>query len=365
MRTESPVQFQTGKSFRSDEQGFSILEVIVAMVIFLGVTASIWGLMQVGLQSRTTVNETVQLTKSVRVGLNLIGRDTYNAGLGYPADAVVGVPDNRISNLLGIPADGDATRDTVAPIITGNNITLNTFNLTPGVRTDQVTFLFKDTSFNLLPIAAPVDQRIPQPLMVNFAPPGASFSEIVSINGSNAQCARNDLYIVSAGTAARLGLATGLIGSDRIRFGNGDVLGLNLAGSTDSIDGVPTPAAIQKVSMVTYHVTPDGTLMRRRYVNVPPVVPAVGWEDQPLVYGVENFQIQYVMNDGTLSDNPSAGPDGIPGNADDVLANLAALVRQVRFTISVRSVEPDRNNRYYRESMTATFSTRNLGYDAS
>lgn len=360
MLVESPLQSKTPNG----EQGFSILEVVVAMTIFLGITASIWGLMQVGLQSRTTVNETVQLTKSVRVSLNQIGRDTYNAGLGYPVEATVVVPNNRISNLLGLPPDSDNTRDTVPPIISGNNITVNTFNTTAGVRTDQVTFLFRDTGFNLLGNAGPPDRRIPQPLMVNFAPPDVAFTEIISINGSNTACAENDLYLISGGNAARLGLATGLVGSDRIRFGNGDVLGLNLAGSPLSVEGVSTPAGIQKVNLVTYHVTPDGTLMRRRYVNAPPVVPAVGWVDQPLVYGVENFQIQYVMNNGQLSDNPVAGPDGIIGTADDGEANLS-LIRQVRYTISVRSVEPDRNGRFYRETMTSTFSTRNLGYDAS
>lgn len=349
---------------RAGEAGVTILEVLVAMTIFLGVTASIWGLMQVGLQSRNTINETVSLTKSVRLGLNLVGRETANAGLGYPAAATVVVPDNRITNLLGIPPDVDATRDTVPPIITGNNITLNTFNLTAGVRTDQVTFLYKDTDFNLLGAVGPPDRRVSQPLNIFGPTPATGFTQIIPLSGSNAQAAANDLYLISGATGNRLGLATSLVDADKIRFSNGDVLGLNLAGSGDSIDGVSTPAAIQKVTMVTFFVTADGTLTRRRYVNVPPVVPAVGWIDEPLVYGVENFQIQYVMNNGALMDDPTAGPDGIPGTADDTLANLS-LIRQVRYTVSVRSVEADQNNRYYRETMTSTFSTKNLGYDAS
>ncbi|MEJ7623179.1 MAG: hypothetical protein WKF34_04240, partial [Pyrinomonadaceae bacterium] len=84
----------------------------------------------------------------------------------------------------------------------------------------------------------------------------------------------------------------------------------------------------------------------------------------PMVYGVEDFQIQYVMDDGTLSNNPSAGTDGIAGTADDTPSNLAA-VRQVRFTISVRSIENDQRGQPYRATMTSTFGTRNLGYDAS
>ena len=63
-------------------------------------------------------------------------------------------------------------------------------------------------------------------------------------------------------------------------------------------------------------------------------------------------------------DNPSAGPDGIPGNADDVQNNLDA-VRQIRFTVNVRSLELNAARQPYRSTMTSTFSTRNLGYDAN
>jgi hypothetical protein len=70
------------------------------------------------------------------------------------------------------------------------------------------------------------------------------------------------------------------------------------------------------------------------------------------------------MDDGTLSDNPSAGADGIPGTADDLPANLAKI-RQVRFTVHVKTNELDHRNQPYRINMSSTFSTRNLGYDAS
>jgi hypothetical protein len=123
---------------------------------------------------------------------------------------------------------------------------------------------------------------------------------------------------------------------------------------------------MQRVKMITYYVTPEGVLTRREFGNVPPIPPAlpVGFVDEPLVYGVEDFQIRYVMDDGTISDNPSAGSDGIAGNGDDNAANLAA-VRQVRFTISTRSIELNSIGQPYRETMTSTFSTRNLGYDAN
>jgi hypothetical protein len=124
---------------------------------------------------------------------------------------------------------------------------------------------------------------------------------------------------------------------------------------------------MQKVKMVTYFVAANGTLTRREYANVNPPVAFV---DSPLVYQVQNFQVQYVMDDGTVVDNPSAGGDGIPGSGDDDAARLMA-VRQIRFMISVLSTEngpgssANSTGTPYVFTMVSTFSTRNLGYEAN
>lgn len=347
------------------QEGFSLLELLTSMVIFLVVTGSIWGVLQVAQGSRSVVSQQTQLAKNVRVSLNLIGRDTYNAGYGYPLRNSVFVPDNSLSLLLGLPNDVDTSRDLVPPIISGNNLHLNTYNTTANTFTDQVTFLFKDTTFNIVGSAGPPDTRVSNPIGINAAtttPTG--IDEIIPLSGLNTSCRVNDLYLVSGGNGSTLGVSTGLVGTNIVQFASSDVLGFNLTGIAGSLRAITVPATMQRVTMVTYFVTTDGVLTRRRYVNAPPVVPAVGFVDEPLVYDVENFQIRYVMDNGTVNDNPSAGPDGIPGNDDDIQANLAAI-RQVRFTVSVRSREMNSTNQPYRETMTVTYSTRNLGYDAT
>lgn len=344
------------------QEGFSILELMTAMTIFLIVTGSMWGVLTAARNSRNVVSNQTNMAKNVRIALNVIGRDTYNAGFGYPLRNTVVLPDNRISTLLGIANDADTTRDTVPPIIAGNNITLNTWNTTANVYTDQVTFLFKDETFNPVVFNG---NTISSSLSINAATTnGSGIDEIVPISGSNSVCRVNDLYLITGNTGSTLGVATALVGTNTVQFANGDVLGLNLTGSSGPLRAITTPASLQRVFMVTYFVTGAGVLTRREYVNVPPVTPAVAYVDEPLVYDVENFQIRYVMDNGTLSDNPSAGADGIPGNGDDTPANLAAI-RQVRFTINIRSRETNAQNQPYKESMTTTYSTRNLGYDAN
>ncbi len=338
---------------RTGESGFSLLELLVSMTIFLIISASIWGLMRAAQISKKTVNEEVQLAKGVRIGLNLIARDAYNAGFGYPLNSTVVSPDNRVSTALGIPNDSDSSRDTVPPVISGNNVTLNTFNTTPNIRTDQVTFLFKDETFNNA-------SGFSRPLSIGSrSTTSGGVVELTSTEG-NAACRINDLFILVGQTGNTLGVATGLSGTNRIQFANGDPIAFNQTALLGVLNNI-SATNIYRVRMVTYLVTADGTLTRREYVNV---LPTAAFVDEPLVYNVENFQLQYVMDDGTLSDNPSAGPDGVAGTGDDTQANLDA-VRQIRLTISVRSTEKDQNNQYYRETMTTTVSTRNLGYEAS
>ena len=224
------------------------------------------------------------------------------------------------------------------------------------MNTDQVTFLFKDTTFN-------VANNMSQSLSIKVPKTVNGVVEIEPSSGSNSACRVNDLYIVTGNTGSTLGLVTKLSGSKVIQFSNGDVLGFNKNG--DTLKNITLPASLERVLMVTYFVNPEGVLIRREYGNGAPAAgetPAK-WRDEPLVYGVEDFQIKYVLDNGTLTDNPSAGPDGIAGTADDVQENLKKI-RQVMFTVSVKTVEKDEHGNDLRKTMTSTFSTRNLGYDA-
>lgn len=341
------------KNVKTGESGFSLLELLVAMSIFLIISATVWGLLRAAQQGRIAVSEQSQLQKNVRISLNLLARDAYNAGYGYPAASTVILADNRISTTLGIPSDSDTTRDTVPPVISGNNITLNTFNQTANTRTDQVTFLFKDETFN-------AGSGFSQPLQIaTRSTTTGGVVELASATGNSA-CRINDLYILTGQTGSTLGIATGLSGGSTIQFANGDALSFNQTGLAGVLNTI-SATSIYRVRMVTYFVTADGTLTRREFVNV---LPAASFVDEPLVYNVENFQMQYVMDNGTVSDNPSAGPDGVAGNGDDVQLNLTA-VRQIRFTVSVRSTEKNSSGQPFKDTMTTTVSTRNLGYEAS
>ena len=77
-------------------------------------------------------------------------------------------------------------------------------------------------------------------------------------------------------------------------------------------------------------------------------------QKQPLAYGVQNFQVRYLMQDGTMSDDPSQG-NTTPMKMNEVV--------QVEITVTVKSAS-DQNGVITTEliNVTSTFSTRNLKY---
>lgn len=332
----------------SNEQGFSLIELLVSLVIFLVVTGTIFGVMQIAQKSRTAINQQIPLHKSIRFAMNLLGRDTYNAGYAYPLKSAVVLPNLRVSNLLETPPDSNNTRDTMPPIITGNDLRPNSLNLTPNAKTDQVTFLYKDPQFNMI-------DGISKSLKISITLAGGStgIDSVVPIDGKCIDCNKNDVFLVTGNTGSTIGVATGFSGSNKIEFSNGDILNLNKTGPTGTFKNISTPATMLRVFAVTFYVTPDGTLMRREFGNRSNAEIPDGYVDEPLVYGVSDFQIQYVMDDGTLTDSPS-----------ETEISLSAI-RQVRYTITARSYDADASGEPVSVTMSTTFSTRNLGYDAN
>ena len=94
-------------------------------------------------------------------------------------------------------------------------------------------------------------------------------------------------------------------------------------------------------------------------------VPAGQITIQPLAYNVQDLQFSYVLEDGTVTDNPVAGPDGALGTADDD-QDAVNRIRQLTVSVRVQSTEADeRTRRPEVITLNATFSTRNMDYDAS
>ena len=75
-------------------------------------------------------------------------------------------------------------------------------------------------------------------------------------------------------------------------------------------------ASLKRFFLVKYHVNSEGTLIRTVFGNNRNgTTPADQKQEFPLAYNVENLQIRYVLENGTVTDNPSVGVDEIDRNS--------------------------------------------------
>lgn len=358
-----------GPRLRHSEQGFSLLELIIAMVIFIIVTATIFGLMQVGRVDRNRSSRRSDVMKNARVALHLIGRDALNAGFGYHRRGAV-VPDNFLQTQLGLPADANTDRDMLTSVIAGNNLLTNTLLASPG-KTDTIAFAYRDINFNggqtmeLQNVAAP-----------SGSPTVARLTTKSATGAQNAQ--KYDLYLVESPTSQIATMATNIAATNLIDAAPGDPLGINQAlngtGSAGSVLRKCTSssdtncttfvATAKKFNLVSYKVKTDGTLVRIIYGNNTGAASDQQVQELPLAYNVEDLQFEYVLENGTVTDNPAAGSDGVFGTSDDDNEDFN-LIRQITVTIKVQSTELDEMTKKPTTiTLTATFTTRNLEYDA-
>lgn len=324
------------------QSGFTIIEVVVSVAIFTIVMGAVYGLLEVARAGRLNTIQRTDVLQNVRVALNTMGRDAINAGVGYPNLGAV-IPDDKLS-LIGIAPDADTNADLLTPVYAANNV--NSIN---GLMTDQVTFLFIDDAFNggsSIPISAIAD------------PTGATTRMTVSAGFNNSAANIGDVFLLTGNNGSAIGTLTGTVGADTLNFANTDPLGINNPAGVSPLDNIVPPASLLRLNWVTYYVGPDdgsgmGTGTLRRMVfggfDAATGTPVRG-TDQPLAFGVEDMQVQYVLRNGDVVDAPTTA------QMEDI--------RQVRVSVTVRSPDIDpKTNKPFKSTMTASFSTRNLVYE--
>ena len=353
------------------EGGFSLIELMVALVIFIIVSGAIFGLMQLGTYDRNRASRRSDVLKNARVAVHMIGRDVLNAGLAYHRRGAI-TPDNFNSTRLGVPADVDGNRDMLTGIVSGNELYPNNLNANPATRTDSITFAYRDMDFN--------GGNVIDLLGVAAAGASPTVPRLTSKTLTGAAAAQPfDLFLVESDTSQIAAMATAANGTNTFDVAPGDPLGINQAlngtGNLGSVLRQCTSSAdtncstysatAKKFFLVAYRVRPDGTLVRIIYGNNRGALASEQIQELPLAYNIEDFQIRYILDDGTTSDNPSVGVDGLVGTADDDWQAFNRI-RQLYVTIKVQSNEIDEKTRKPESiTMTSTFATRNLEYDAS
>lgn len=324
------------------ESGFSLVELVVGVTIFIIIMASIYGLLELGRSGRLNTTQRSEVLQNMRVALNTMGRDCINAGVDYPNQGAAAPDDSlralfNIANIAGDSTDGDTDADLLTPVYPKNNV-----NRINDLITDQLAMAFIDDTFN-------------GGSNLSITTINNSGERLITADGDTSMCSVGDIYVVTGQNGSAVGMLTSKTGTDLL-FAQGDPLGINGGINADNpIGNIQSPASVQRIIWATYYVadedgngTATGTLRRRAYGGSNAGV--AGYVDQPLAFGVQDLQIQYVLANGEVVDVPDL--------------DQMQTVRQVRFSITVRSPDRDpKTNKPFESTLTSTFSTRNLTYE--
>lgn len=291
---------------QSRRAGFSLIEVMISMTIFMVVIAAAYGVMRISLFQRNSVSTNIDAVKSARIALNYIRRDAINAGLGYHNVGGL-VPDGFVRKIISAPPDTDADdRDLLTGIISGENITSNSLNPLPNTKMDALGFVTRDMTFNDgNPISVTGTSVLGQDVIVQTA------SNVAQLFNPY------DLYLIETDISQVVGVVTEVPSNSSFKFGFGtvDPLDVNLSatatGSQQSLLAVSNlVGTMKKIIIVTYNISPDGVLLRKTYANNTGEPKGAQIQVHELINNVQNFQVNYLMDDGTITSDPSLGNNG-------------------------------------------------------
>jgi type II secretory pathway component PulJ len=354
------IELKNQSNGKRNEQGYSLIEMLLTMVLFLMGTASVFGILQLSMIQRNTVDTRTDQFRSARIAMEYIRRDALNAGYGFHRTGG-NIADNGASALLGIAADADVERDVLTSIVAGNNRNTNVLS-PPALRTDSVSFASRDTTFNagrLIPFTSTVTSGTSVDLVTGLVP--------VTGLAENAACQLYDVYLLEAtvGISQAIGVVSAVPNTTSIRFTPGDPLNLNQSATATGqaqslLVGFVGGGNAKKVNLISYHVTNDGVLVRRRFGNQTGMGPGNQVESRELVFGVSDFQVLYYLEDGTTVDDPSVNNNG---RLNQLRMND---VVQIQLTITLAASRNDISSRANAPIVLREYvSTKNLRYESS
>jgi prepilin-type N-terminal cleavage/methylation domain-containing protein len=344
------------------EQGMTLIELLMSLVIFLIGIAAIYGVTKLAAIEKNTVSTRTDQLRSARIALEYIRRDALNAGFGYHRTGGL-LPDNTGNALFALPNDTDTQRDFLTSVIGGNNISANSLNF--GATMDDIAFISRDASFNLGNTPGVTTGNL---ITYTGATASGNAVKVTTANNDCANCSKYDLYLFesASGTTQVIGMVTSKLDNNNIILdqGSDDPLNVNQR-STGNVDTqsllVTTPGGgtIKRINVISYSITSAGVLVRKKFGNMPTNA-TQQVETRELVYGVSDFQIKYYMEDGTTIDDPSIGNSG---RTNQLKMNS---VVQIQVTITLAPDTSDTNLKVTTPITIKEFiSTKNLRYEAS
>ncbi|MFN2511991.1 MAG: PilW family protein [Pyrinomonadaceae bacterium] len=277
-----------------NQQGFSIVEMVIASTVMLIVTASVFSLVKSSLSVTTANYELTEAQQSLRTAQEFINRDLMNAGDGLKSMTYIPVKTTFVQNYLTRSPIADAAMATgvtnLGILTTDNDVpgttVVPTVPATPVIKvranTDRQTILQIDPS--------PANISIVTTSITNNGkdvtlPAGADMTKFTV----------GDIYFFTSSRGGTFGAITAIdTAAKKLTFNNADPCGINVVGVGGLINDISAngtlPTAMQRMRIIHYYIDEKGLLMRRVFGD-----PGAAYRDSVIAEHVVSVQFVYSL----------------------------------------------------------------------
>jgi type II secretory pathway pseudopilin PulG len=351
-----------GKRNIHGEDGFSIIELTVALTVMIILTAAIVSLMKGSMNISTANYELTDAQQSLRTAQEYINRDLMNAGDGLKTISTIRVPQTFVNNYLtltpivdtdmpvGIINLGILTSDNQVPngtaVLGANPAT--TVLWTSTTPTDRQSIIEVDPQFIAIP-----------PTTID------STGTIVTLPSGTVmtQFTVGEIYYFSSAAGGTFAYLTAKnSGACQLTFGTGDTpFGLNLVGTANNLKVISSsgtlPTSMTRMRIIHYYVNASKYLMRRVFgQKCVPSQTCTGFQENVVAEHVTNVQFNYSL-DMTDSAGNVVQPTQTLSNKSQRLG-----IRQVEVTVTVETPHALQSGNKSTLSMTTSTSVRNMQF---
>jgi prepilin-type N-terminal cleavage/methylation domain-containing protein len=338
---------------KNNENGFSLVELVIAVAVMLIITGGIFTLMRSSLTISKATYELTDAQENLRISQEYINRDLLNAGDGLKSVSKIRLPQTFVTSYLTLnpiidSTDGMPTGIINLGILTSDNQVPGTTSV-PGASpaatvlnlTDRHTVLEVDSTF------------IPLTATINSAGTLATFPSGTDMTLFTV----GEIYHFNSSLGSTFATVTAIdSGNRRLSFGVGgaDSIGLNLSGNSNNLKVISSNGTIstsmQRMLMIHYYVNNNKLLMRRVFGGRGAI-----FRDSIVAEHVLNVQFKYSLETTDSSGNITPPTDTLTTKSQRL------GVRQVEVTVTVETPHPLANGTS-QIAMTTGTSVRNMQF---
>jgi Tfp pilus assembly protein PilW len=259
----------------NDQRGFSIVEMLVAVICMLIITSAVMSLVRSSMKVAKATCELVDAQENLRIAQEYINRDLMNAGDGLKSMTYIPVNTTFINNYLSVNTIPDTSMPSgvtnLGILTTDNNYSGSTAVPQPSSSPTPTPIYVKNGTDRQTILA--ID---PDPANIQYVPTSVSTSgDLLTLaSGTNmANFTIGEIYFLTSAKGGTFAAITDKDATNKtLTFANGDSCGLNVTGTSGRVRdiaftsaGAAIPTALQRMRIIHYFVDSNGLLRRREF----------------------------------------------------------------------------------------------------